>query len=42
MNTSPTDETRAETRYEPNANDRAQTLDPPPPLPYSEFEDTFR
>jgi hypothetical protein len=31
-----------DTHYEPYANDRAQTLDPVPPLPYREFEDTFR
>jgi hypothetical protein len=31
-----------ETRYEPYSTERAQTLDPVPPLPYREFEDTFR
>jgi hypothetical protein len=31
-----------QTRYRPYANDRAQTLDPVPPRPYAEFEDTFR
>jgi hypothetical protein len=28
--------------YHPYANDRAQTLDPVPPTPYAEFEDTFK
>jgi SnoaL-like domain len=32
----------APTHYEPYANDRAQTLDPVPPLPYREFTDTFQ
>lgn len=32
----------ADTHYLPYGNDRAQTLDPVPPLPYSEFDDTFR
>jgi SnoaL-like domain len=31
-----------ETIYEPYRNDRAQTLDPVPPLPYQDFEDTFQ
>lgn len=31
-----------ETRYEPYRNDTAQTLDPVPPLPYRDFEDTFK
>ena len=31
-----------ETHYEPYRNDTAQTLDPVPPLPYQEFEDTFK
>ena len=31
-----------ETIYEPYGNDRAQTLDPVPPLPYQDFEDTFK
>jgi hypothetical protein len=30
------------TTYTPYANDTAQTLDPEPPRPYDEFEDTFR
>lgn len=30
------------THYLPYGNDRAQTLDPAPPLPYREFDDTFR
>jgi hypothetical protein len=28
--------------YTPYSNDTAQTLDPEPPLPYDDFEDTFR
>jgi hypothetical protein len=31
-----------ETIYEPYGNDRAQILDPVPPLPYRDFEDTFK
>ncbi len=31
-----------QTHYLPYGTDRAQTLDPEPPLPYAEFEETFR
>jgi hypothetical protein len=41
---SPTIEVSADGRTAkvPYANDRAQTLDSEPPLPYREFEDTFK
>ena len=29
-------------KYTPYSNDTAQTLDPEPPMPYGDFEDTFR
>jgi hypothetical protein len=38
----PEEDEPVETFYHPYATDRAQTLDPEPPLPYDEFEDTFR
>jgi SnoaL-like protein len=36
------DEPVTTTDHHPYANDRIQTLDPEPPVPYTEFEDTFR
>ena len=38
----PEEDEPVDTIYHPYANDRAQTLDPVPPSPYADFEDTFR
>jgi hypothetical protein len=38
----PPEDEPVETYYHPYANDRAQVLDPEPPLPYTDYEDTFK
>jgi len=38
----PGDEPISTTDYFPYANDKVQVLEPEPPKPYDEFEDTFR